>query len=83
MKLHKLVLKILKKFQTTRKTFEKKEITFWYNVTFNTKTLKLYIGNQEKHFTECKSVKGTFELNKLLELFLTNKKNKNTIQQLL
>ena len=60
--------------------FQKKGNYFiWYNVTFNTKTLKLHIGNQEKHFAECKSVEGTLELNKLLELFLTNKKNKNTI----
>ena len=51
----------------------------WYNVTLNTKTLKLHIGNQEEHFAECKSVESKFELNKLLELFLTNKKNKNTI----
>ena len=46
----------------------------WYNVTFNTKTLKLHIGNQEEHFAECKSVEGKLELNKLLELFLTIKK---------
>ena len=51
----------------------------WYNVTFNSKTLRLHIGNQEEHFAECKSVDGSLELNKLLELFLTNKKNKNTI----
>ena len=63
-----------------KENFRKKGNYFiWYNVTFNTKTLKLYIGNQEEHFAECKSVKGTFELNKLLESFLTNKKNKNTI----
>jgi hypothetical protein len=63
-----------------KENFRKKGNYFiWYNVTFNTKTLKLYIGNQEEHFAECKSVEGTFELNKLLELFLTNKKNKNTI----
>ena len=63
-----------------KESFLKKGNYFiWYNVTFNTKTLKLYIGNQEDHFAECKSVEGTFELNKLLELFLTNKKNKNTI----
>ena len=63
-----------------RENFRKKGNYFiWYNVTFNTKTLKLYIGNQEDHFAECKSVGETFELNKLLELFLTDKKNKNTI----
>ena len=63
-----------------KESFKKKGNYFiWYNVLFNTKTLKLYIGNQEDHFAECKSVEGTFELNKLLELFLTNKKNKNTI----
>ena len=63
-----------------KENFRKKGNYFiWYNVTFNTKTLKLYIGNQEDHFAECKSIEGTFELNKLLELFLTNKKNKNTI----
>ena len=63
-----------------KENFRKKGNYFiWYNVKFNTKTLKLYIGNQEEHFAECKSVEGTFELNKLLELFLTNKKNKNTI----
>ena len=63
-----------------KENFRKKGNYFiWYNVTFNTKTLKLYIGNQEDHLAECKSVEGTFELNKLLELFLTNKKNKNTI----
>ena len=63
-----------------KENFRKKGNYFiWYNVKFNTKTLKLYIGNQEEHFAECKSVEGTLELNKLLELFLTNKKNKNTI----
>ncbi len=63
-----------------KENFRKKGNYFiWYNVTFNTKTLKLYIGNQEEHFAECKSVDSTVELNKLLELFLTNKKNKNTI----
>ena len=63
-----------------KENFRKKGNYFiWYNVKFNTKTLKLYIGNQEDHFAECKSVDGTLELNKLLELFLTNKKNKNTI----
>ena len=63
-----------------KENFRKKGNNFiWYNVIFNTKTLKLHIGNQEEHFAECKSVKGTLELNKLLELFLTNKKNKNTI----
>ena len=51
----------------------------WYNVLFNTNTLKLYIGNQEEHFAECETVDGSLELNKLLELFLKNKKNKNTI----
>ena len=64
-----------------KENFRKKGNYFiWYNVKFNTKTLKLYIGNQEEHFAECKSVEGTFELNKLLEFFLTNKKNNNTIQ---
>ena len=63
-----------------KENFRKKGNYFiWYNVTFNTKTLKLYIGNQEDHFAECKSVGGTFVLNKLLELFLTDKKNKNTV----
>ena len=61
-------------------SFQKKGNYFiWYNVSFNTKTLKLHIGNREEHFAECKSVEGTLELNKLLDLFLTNKKNKNTI----
>ena len=60
--------------------FRKKGNYFiWYNVTFNTKTLKLHIGSQEEHFAECKKVDGSFELNKLLELFLKTKKNKNTI----
>ena len=63
-----------------KESFEKKGNYFiWYNVLFNTKTLKLYIGNQEDHFAECETVVGSLELNKLLELFLTNKKNKNTI----
>ena len=63
-----------------KESFEKKGNYFiWYNFTFNTKTLKLFIRNQEEHFAECKSVEGKLELNKLLELFLTNKKNKNTI----
>ena len=63
-----------------KESFKKKGNYFlWFNVLFNTNTLKLYIGNQEEHFAECKSVEGTLELNKLLELFLTNKKNKNTI----
>ena len=63
-----------------KESFQKKGNYFiWYNVLFNTNTLKLYIGNQEEHFAECKSVEGTLELNKLLELFLINKKNKNTI----
>ena len=63
-----------------KENFEKKGNYFiWYNVTFNSMTLRLHIGNQEEHFAECKSVEGIFELNKLLELFLTNKKNKNTI----
>ena len=63
-----------------KESFEKKGNYFiWYNVLFNTKTLKLYIGNQEDHFAECETVGGSSELNKLLELFLTNKKNKNTI----
>ena len=58
---------------------EKGNYFIWYNVKLNTNTLKLHIGNQEEHFAECKSVEGKLELNKLLELFLTNKKNKNTI----
>ena len=63
-----------------KENFRKKGNYFiWYNVKLNTKTLKLHIGNQEEHFAECKSVESKFELNKLLELFLTNKKNKNTI----
>ena len=63
-----------------KENFRKKGNNFiWYNVIFNTKTLKLHIGNQEEHFAECKTVEGTFELNKLLELFLTNKKNKKQI----
>ena len=63
-----------------KESFRKKGNYFiWYNVTFNTKTQKLHIGNQEEYFAECKSVEGTLELNKLLELFLKNKKNKNTI----
>ena len=63
-----------------KESFQKKGNYFsWYNVTFNTKTQKLHIGNQEEYFAECKSVEGTLELNKLLELFLKNKKNKNTI----
>ena len=60
--------------------FRKKGNYFiWYNVSLNTKSLNLYIGKQEEHFAECKSVEGTLELNKLLELFLINKKYKNTI----
>ena len=60
--------------------FQKKGKYFiWYNVTFNTMTLKLHIGNQKEHFAECNSVHDTSELNKLLELFIINKKNKNTI----
>ena len=51
----------------------------WYNVKLNTKTLKLHIANQEDHFAECETVHSRFELNNLLELFLVNKKNKNTI----
>ena len=63
-----------------KEKFQKKGNYFiWYNVRFNTKTLNLHIGNQKEHFAECKSVEGKLELNKLLELFLTNKKNKNTI----
>ncbi len=63
-----------------KENFRKKGNYFiWYNVSFNTKTLNLHIGTQEEHFAECKSVEGTLKLNKLLELFLTNKKNKNTI----
>ena len=63
-----------------KESFKKKGNYFiWYNVLFNTKTLKLYIGNQEEHFAECETVDGSLELNKLLELFLKNKKNKNTI----
>ena len=63
-----------------KESFGKKGNYFiWYNVLFNTKTLKLYIGNQEDHFAECETVGDSLELNKLLELFLKNKKNKNTI----
>ena len=63
-----------------KESFQKKGNYFiWYNVLFNTNTLKLYIGNQEEHFAECETVDGSLELNKLLELFLKNKKNKNTI----
>ena len=61
-------------------SFQKKGNYFiWYNVLFNIKTLKLHIGNNEEHFAECETVEGSLELNKLLELFLKNKKNKNTI----
>ena len=63
-----------------KESFQKKGNYFiWYNVLFNIKTLKLHIGNQEEHFAECETVEGSLELNKLLELFLKNKKNKNTI----
>ena len=63
-----------------KENYQKKGNYFiWYNVKFNTKTLKLHIANQEEHFAECTFVDSTLELNKLLELFLTNKKNKNTI----
>ena len=63
-----------------KESFQKKGNYFiWFNVLFNTKTLKLHIGNQEEHFAECETVEGTLELNKLLELFLKNKKHKNTI----
>ena len=63
-----------------KESFRKRGNYFiWYNVTFNTKTQKLHIGNKEEYFAECKSVEGTLELNKLLKLFLKNKKNKNTI----
>ena len=63
-----------------KESFQKKGNYFiWYNVLINIKTLKLHIGNQEEHFAECETVEGSLELNKLLELFLKNKKNKNTI----
>ena len=63
-----------------KESFQKKGNYFiWFNVLFNTKTLKLHIGNQEEHFAECETVEGTLELNKLLELFLKNRKHKNTI----
>ena len=63
-----------------KESFQKKgNYSFWYNVLFNTNTLKLYIGNKEEHIAECETVEGSLELNKLLELFLKNKKNKNTI----
>ena len=63
-----------------KESFQKKgNYSFWYNVLFNTNTLKFYIGNQDEHFAECETVEGSLELNKLLELFLKNKKNKNTI----
>ena len=70
----------LEKVLDYKENFRKKGNYFvWYNVSFNTKTLNLHIGKQEEHFPKCKSVEGTFELNKFLELFLTNKKYKNTI----
>ena len=63
-----------------KESFQKKGNYFlWYNVLFNNNTLKLYIGNQEENFAECETVDGSLELNKLLELLLKNKKNKNTI----
>ena len=63
-----------------KESFQKKGNYFiWYNVLFNIKTLKLHIGNQEEHFAECETVEDSLELNKLLELFLKNKKHKNTI----
>ena len=63
-----------------KESFQKKGNYFiWYNVLFNMKTLKLHIGDQKEHFAECETVEGSLELNKLLELFLKNKKNKNTI----
>ena len=63
-----------------KESFQKKGNYFiWYNVSFNTKTLKLHIGNREEHFAECEIVEGSLELNKLLELFLKKKKHKNTI----
>ena len=63
-----------------KESFQKKGNYFiWYNVLFNIKTLKLHIGNNEEHFAECKTVEGSLELNKMLELFLKNMKNKNTI----
>ena len=63
-----------------KESFQQKGNYFnWYNVLFNIKTLKLHIGNQEEHFAECETVEGSLELNKLLELFLKNKKHKNTI----
>ena len=63
-----------------KESFQKKGNYFiWYNVLFNTKTFKLYIGNQEEHLAECETVDSSIELKKWLELFLKNKKNKNTI----
>ena len=60
--------------------FQKKgNYYIWYNVSFNTKTLKLHIGNQKEDFAECEKLDGSLELNKLLELFLINRKNENTI----
>tara|TARA_B100000214_G_scaffold343329_1_gene291733 strand:+ start:167 stop:550 length:384 start_codon:yes stop_codon:yes gene_type:complete len=63
-----------------KENFQKKgNYYIWYNVSFNTKTLKLHIGNQKEHFAECKKLDDSLELNKLLELFLINKKNETTI----
>ena len=63
-----------------KENFRKKGNYFiWYNVSFNTKTLKLHIGNQKEHFAKCEKFNGLLELNKLLELFLINKKNETTI----
>ena len=51
----------------------------WYNVVLNTKTLRLHIGKQNNFFAKCEKVKSSIELNNMLEFFIRNEQNKNTI----
>ena len=69
-----------KKVLDYRESFLKKGNSLtWYNVVLNTKTLRLHIGKQNNFFAQCEKVKSSVELNNMLEYFIKNEKNKNTI----
>ena len=69
-----------KKILDYKANFIKKGNSFnWFNVLFNTKTLRLHIGKQNKFFAQCEKVKSLIDLNNMLEFFIKNEKDRNTI----
>ena len=69
-----------KKVLDYRESFSKKGHSLtWHNIVLNTKTLRLHIGKQNNFFAQCEKVKNSAELNNMLEYFIKNEKNKNTI----